>query len=389
MKRSNFIKFISLSTLFSPNLFLSAKSSNPRFEESLLNYTLLPSLEAFGFTEDDVDGVVLKKINEKYYLFKPTIVDIADFGVVGDGKTDDSKSIQDAFNSCIKLKKTLYVSRPTLSYFSLKSIKICGQIRVFGDGLSLCGFNFYNCNGFEILEGVTNVIFEKVSINQAIRYIYKPNNFIAFNFLGSDTKRPYTNTFRDVFIDGFQTAFRLAWVWDSLFENVKVIYGQIGFNIVGLSVNNIISNSSISVEGSGSKAIYFSDKVSPTEGWRITNLLTFGAEIAIHAYYTSNIYVTTPILDFCGLRAVLLEDGTGPSANWQILGGYIAMSNNSDAAIEIITEKDNSQIRGNKFTDLDILAYNGKVLKKAFNLVGKHNITQLNNITISNINTLK
>ncbi|OPC00331.1 hypothetical protein BAS09_16740 [Elizabethkingia ursingii] len=389
MKRSRFIKYISLGAIFSPNLLFHAKSSNIHAKSSLQGYRLIDQLENYNLTDDDVDDFLLKKIKGEYYLIQATTLDIREFGAKGDGQTDDFIAIQNAFDNCVKFRKTLYVSRPEKSYLSSKSILIKGQIKVFGDGLALCGFNFLNCNGFEIREGVTNVTFEKITINQASRYTNKVNNFVAFNFLGSESKRSYTNIFRDIFIDGFQTAFKLAWIWDSLFSNIKVVYCKIGFDIIGTSVNNIISDSSISVSGAGSRAIFFSDRISPTEGWRITNLLTVDAEIAIHAYYTSNIYVTTPILDFCSLRAIKLDDGIGPSTNWQVLGGYIAMCQNSEAAIEVVTQIDNKQIRGNKFSDLDILAYKGSLISQAFKLKGDYSKSQINNVTITNTKILK
>ncbi|WP_270089164.1 glycosyl hydrolase family 28-related protein [Sphingobacterium sp. SYP-B4668] len=299
-----------------------------------------------------------------------SIIDIKQYGVKGDGHIDDSRAIQVAVDDCIKFKKTLYLSRPSKSYLCKSKIIISGQIYIYGDGMSMCGLNFLNSDGFEILEGVSNVIFERFSINQAIRYTQTRNLFTAIKVLGSTKKRPYTHVYRDVFIDGFNTAFDSSWLWDSHFDNIKVLFGQIGFNIKGTSVNNNISNCSVSVSGGGSKGVFFSDAQQATEGWRITNLLTYNADIGIHSLYTSNVYVTTPILDFCKEYGILLESGKGPSTNWQVLGGYIAMSGRSKSAISVNNEVNNNQIRGCKISNVDILAYPGSSCEYGIELKG-------------------
>lgn len=323
--------------------------------------------------------------NNHNKILHQNVIDVKSFGAKGDGTTDDTEALQKAINVCIQQKKSLYLSRPSKSYIATNRLLITGQIYIYGDGMSMCGINFINSNGFEIAEGIKNVIIEKISINQAIRHTNKANRFIAIDIKGSGNKRSYTHIYRDVFIDGFYKAFNVSWLWDSLFDNIKILYGNIGIEILGTSVNNNITNSSISVEGEESKAIYFSDGIYPSEGWKITNLLTFGADYGIYAVYTSNVYVVTPILDFCKKNAIrLVSSSKGPSVNWQILGGYIAMSGEGLAAIYLDNNVNNNQIRGNIINNVDILAYPKSNFQAGILVNGKYDI---NHRIIGNIFT--
>ena len=359
MNRSNFLKFATLG-FFTPFLAKSKTTNNPIAKNSslLTNRNYIKVTDHEDMNDGKCDGVIYIKEGKDYFYYQPATIDVKEFGAIGDGAKDDTIALQNAVNACVKNKKTLYLSRPTQSYLCYKKIIINGQIYIYGDGMTMCGINFMNTDGFEIAEGVSHVIFEKITINQLTRQTTKPNNFTAIKILGRDKKRPVTHIYRDVFIDGFNTAFKIFWLWDAQFDNVKILFGKVGFDIAGLSVNNNICDCTIQVEGNDSKAIFFSDKVNPAEGWKISNLLTFGADYGIHSIYTSNVYVTTPILDFCKKYGVYLESGDGPSTNWQIIGGYIAMSGNSaEAAISLNNEKDNNQIRGCFINGVDMLGY--------------------------------
>lgn len=358
MKRGYFLKFLSLGIL-TPILQSFSKSNEDTFDTNTPFIKLKDDYQDKIIGDDLVDGVIIKKIGKDFYINSNGRIDIKDFGAIGDGYTDDTLSVQKAINQCVKYKKSLFVSRPVKSYLCKNKIIIPGTISIIGEGMNMSGFNFLNSDGFEIQEGILNVMIEKISINQAIRYSDKQNNFIALKVLGTDSKRSFTHVYRDIFIDGFSKAFDLNWIWDSHFDNIKILYGKLGFDIKGISVNNNIVNSSISVTGKGSKGIFFSDKMHPAEGWKMSNLLTYGAEIGVHSIYTSNVFVTTPILDFCNLNGILLESGVGPSTNWQILGGYIAMEGNAHSAILLNNDKNNNQIRGNKIVGVDMLAYPG------------------------------
>ncbi|WP_375604956.1 glycosyl hydrolase family 28-related protein [Flavobacterium davisii] len=377
MKRGVFLKYVSLGA-FAP-LFFKKNESDFKFESD----RVMPSYFKKAIKNDDggeinddfVDGVVYIKKYNNYYYNTLGRIDVKEFGAVGDGINDDTVFIQKAIDICVKSKKTLYISKPVKSYLCTSKIVISGQIYICGDGINVSGFNFVNSDGFEIKEGVLNVIIEKISINQSIRYSNRVNKFVAINVLGNREQRPYTHVYRDILIDGFNTAFLLDWIWDSHFDNIKILFGQIGFNIKGTSVNNNVCNVSISVEGKNSKGIFFSDGLNPTEGWRFSNLLTFGAEIGIHSIYTSNVFITTPILDFCKKIGVLLESSAGPSTNWQIIGGYIAMEGKSEAGIFLENNCDNNQNRGSRFIGLDIIAYPNTTAQ--FGIVFKGNYDKL------------
>lgn len=380
MNRNNFLKLasIGLITMGDRNFLTSQKVVYPAKTINFANnhnyVKVAQTIYGKDITIDDCDGVVYVKEGDDYYFNQSTTIDIKDFGAIGDGSKDDTAAILMAFESCIKNKKTLYVSRPVKCYLCLKNIVITDQIYVYGDGFENAGFNFINSDGFIIKEGVKNVFFERFSINCSVRYKDKRNDFTGIHIMGSSGQRPYTHTYRDLFIDGFCTAIKLNWLWDSLFDNLKILFGKVGFEILGTSVNNNICNASVMVEGEGSKGIFFSDRNNPTEGWRISNILVFGAEMAVHSFYTSNVYLTTPILDFCTKYGIMLESGRGPSTNWQIIGGYIAMSGNAISGISLNNEVDNKQLRGCKISNVDILVYPGSTAESGVSLNGKYDI---------------
>lgn len=386
MNRNNFLKFATLG-FFTPIL---AKSNNVNhntvFSRNLSANGNYKKVTDHGEMNDGkCDGVIYIKEGNDYFYYQPTTIDVKEFGAIGDGAKDDTVALQNAVNACVMNKKTLYLSRPTQSYLCHKKIIINGQIYIYGDGMNLCGINFMNSDGFEIADGVSHVIFEKITINQLTRQTTSPNSYTAIKILGSDKKRPVTHIYRDVFIDGFNTAIKCFWLWDTQFDNVKILFGKIGFDIAGLSVNNNICDCSIQVEGNDSKAIFFSDAKNPSEGWRISNLLTFNADYGIHSIYTSNVYVTTPILDFCKKYGIYLESGDGPSSNWQIIGGYIAMSGKDVVAgIGFNNSKDNNQIRGNKVINVDVLGYPDSSPKSGVLFLGLYDVHNIINSSFTN-----
>jgi hypothetical protein len=386
MDRKNFLfSFASLSLL--PLINKEKDSVFGKLDDSIPEKYIKVKKDIFGEELNDsfCDGTIYLKYKNSYYFNKETRIDVKDFGAKGDGINDDGVVLQKAIDLCVKYKKSLYISRPLQSYLSRKELKINGQIYIYGDGINLSGINFVDCNGLIIDEDPKNIIIEKITLNQAVRYTTKVNNFIGINIIGYDKNRAYTNIFRDILIDGFQTSIKCSWIWDSLFENIKILFSNIGIEITGTSVNNNIVNSSISIENVDSKGIYFSDRFFPSEGWKISNNLIFGAEIAIQALYTNNVYLIANILDFCQKHAIVLESTEGPSTNWQILGGYIAMSGKEGySAIKINNNIDNDQIRGIKISNVDILVYPGGKCDYGVLVTGIYDVLNVTENTFTN-----
>jgi hypothetical protein len=280
-----------------------------------------------------------------------------------DGNTDDTVALQAIVDYCVSNK--LKLRNPVANnYCKLSSpIYINGTLEIEGSGRYSSGYIFMGCDGFIIANGAKGVNFHDFEIALAVRHTTTPNTKKGIIINGTTESRPYNHIYRDIYIDGFETAVESNWIWASLFDNVSCDYGKKGLIVKGLSVNNKIDgNCQFSVDGSpGSRGIMLGDGVNELEGWWINSPLIFGAEIAIQGIGASHIYINNPILDFCKVNGILIGDnGTDFGGNWDISGGYIAMTGSGgEAVIKDTNAIANSVNRGSHIRGTSQLTYPG------------------------------
>jgi hypothetical protein len=111
-------------------------------------------------------------------------------------------------------------------------------------------------NGIEVADGVTDFHMENIEVACATRYSTTTNTLVGIKVGGATGSRPFNHVYRDVYVDGFQTAYMSDYLWGSTFSNFRTAFGLIGMDIYGLSVNNFLGDSSIAVQQvAGSKGV--------------------------------------------------------------------------------------------------------------------------------------
>lgn len=299
-----------------------------------------------------------------YSMIHGAEVSVLDFGAIGDGDpakaTANTAAIQAAVNYCIANKKALRFPRGTGFYAINAPITISAAITIIGEGNYNTGLACLACEAFTIAAEATAVVMEKLFIGLAVRHTTTPNTLKAIRVEGTSGTRPDNHIYRDMYVDGFETAMYSSWASNITMSNFRSDFGKVGIEIVGDGVNNVVTGCGFGVSGVGSKGVYFSDDVNPTEGWMFSENLLFGAEVGLHSYFTNNCHFTDNIIDFCTSVGIKMEGTGGSSTNWTIRGNYIAMSGPAGSAgILLANTTVGSSFRGSTVTENDILVYAG------------------------------
>jgi hypothetical protein len=340
-----------LATIEKNNLVGAINENTSQLAENALVHGDLSQLPTN--TKDNLVNVWVKNYNR---------INPEDYGAIMDGAADDTDELQTAINAAITKKKELFLP-PQANIKVTGALSVNGNIKIIGGGRYNSYILCVGCDGLNITNGLTSVTMEGFSIAQAVRHTTTPNTKKGIIINGATGSRPYNHIYRDIYIDGFETSIEANWIWASLFNNVHTNYGRKGLVVKGLSVNNKIDgNSEFSVDGSsGSRGIFLGDGVNELEGWWINSPLVFGAEIGIQGIGASHIYINNPILDFCKVNGILIGDnGTDFGGNWDISGGYIAMTGSGgEAVIKDTNSIVNSMNRGSHIRGTSQLTYPG------------------------------
>jgi len=304
-----------------------------------------------------------------YGLRDAVVVTAASRGVVADGTTDDTTAVNAAITACPVGGVVLLPPgnmRITTALSITKSMTLRGSAaygsRIFADA----------CGGVVVAAGVADFHMENIEVAAKVRYTTTTNAYIGISVLGSTGSRPTNHVYRDVYVDGFATAFRSGYLWSSVLSNFRCNYGLIGLDIYGLSVNNFVNGGSqITVAVvAGSRCIRFAGQESPTdatvvgtEGWTISGNLLFGGETGIEGNGATSITVADNILDYNQIYGIAVkENGTAFGGVWDIHDNYIAISGAGGiAGVSLPNTVANTQNTFNRVHDNRILAYAGSV----------------------------
>jgi hypothetical protein len=291
------------------------------------------------------------------------------FGAKGDGVTDDASALQSAINATVAGGVLEFGAK---NYKSTVRLSLSLPITLQGDTQYVTSILFVGCSGL-IVNSINNIQIKNISLAASIRHTTTPNIYIGIQVTGATGTRPTNHIYRDIYVDGFQTAYKADWLWSSTFDNFKCGNGQIGVQVTALSVNNTVINSSISCDGTtGSRGIKLDGNLTPSEGWMILSTLVDNCEINIEGIAITHVYISNCILDHAKSNAIIINgSGANFGGNWTIRGNYIAMGGASgDTAIKCTNAAVSTQNRGNIISNNQILVYTGSACTRGVFMSG-------------------
>lgn len=324
-----------------------------------------------------------------YSMIDLAPVNVKDFGVVGDGSTDDTAALQDAIDYAITNRQSLYIPRFNDGGLGLCKITapltISAGLKIVGAGTSYSGILCDGCSAFIIDAGVNFVEISQLSIVQAVRYSTTPNNYAAVKTLGTTGERNFWHVYRDLFIDGFQWPFHLSYTWSTVINSVQSVYGYGGIRADGISVNNYVSNCGLGgSSAAGSVGIQIGDGTVATEGWMISDCLLAYFAAGVKGSFCGNTHVRGCIIDFFQQYGVFLDtSGSGPCLNWVISDNYMATDAAGAAGVRLYNNNSayDAQKRGTVVSNNQILPYGGASLSYGIAVDGS---AENNNIITGN-----
>lgn len=296
-----------------------------------------------------------------YSMINGSPVNVVDFGALGNGSHDDTAEIQAAITATPAGGVLVF---PPGNYITSAALQINNPITIQGsqknNAVILCLAN----DGLQI-NLVNNVNVYDLEIAQAIRYTTTPNPYTGILITGDNVNRPFNHCYRDVYIDGFLYGIYADFIWSAVFDNVRTGYGLTGLRARYLCTNDVVTNCSFSGNGTG-YGIHIDGLGAGTEGWMISNTLTYNNRTGIYGSGATHVYITNCILDYNYESGILIaSDGLGNfGGNFSIINNYIGMATSAIsgiAPIHIYNNVSNSQNRGCQISNNHILSYAGVV----------------------------
>ena len=282
---------------------------------------------------------------------------VKSFGAVGDGSNDDTDAIQTAFDAAPDGSVVVFDDG---SYKTTSQLTVSNSITIQGSGQYTCELLVVGASGIKVNKKSNFHMFD-MDVAASARHTLTANNFIGIEVDGDDTLRPFNHIYRNVFVDGFRTAFRADYLWASVFDNFRSGSGAIGIHARQLSVNNVVANCSLSgSHAAGDRGIWLEGVPAASEGWFIHDSLIYNYEIGILGQGVTHVHVNNNMIDHNLVSGVVINsDGTNDfGGNWTVCGNYIAMDGSAgSAAIECNNDISNRTNRGNQIYGNHILVY--------------------------------
>ena len=303
------------------------------------------------------------------------------FGAVGDGSNDDTEAIQTALDAA---PDGSVVVLDDGSYKTTSQLTVSNSITIQGSGQYTCEILVVGASGIKINKQSNFHMFD-MDVAAADRHTSNANTFIGIEVDGDDTLRPSNHIYRNVYVDGFRTAFRSDYLWASVFDNFRSGFGAIGIHARQLSANNVVANCTLlGAHAAGDRGIWLEGVPTASEGWMIHDSVLYNYEIGILGQGVTHVHVNNNIIDHslvCGV--VINSDGTNDfGGNWTVCGNYIAMDGSAgNAAIECGNAISNRTNRGNQIYGNHILVYATNVCRHG---IWMHGEQAKNNTIIGN-----
>jgi hypothetical protein len=316
------------------------------------------------YTKAESDAALAGKVAKGSLL-----INVKDFGAVGDGVADDTTAINDAITNAAVGAQVYF---PPGNYKITTDIEISKKVWISGASKFNTMVTAFNCNAFTILNGVNHVSISNLGIFQNVSYSTVVNTFIGVDIQGTDASHSGYHRFEQLYIQGFETSFKCVNVWETRFESVYTVQSKFGITSYGLSENNVvhacefIAGNGTSAQVAGSVNINLLGQVSDidagpkvSEGWIITNNVLFNADIAVNGFGYASYIIANNIIDFIHKAAVWVEsNGTAVAGMVLIDGNYMAVAPNAVITNGVI-EFNNSVAgqRASRIVNNDILCY--------------------------------
>lgn len=281
--------------------------------------------------QNDVGGLLndvpalqndVNAINTGISNFK--IANVRDYGAVGNNIADDTQAFIDALASG---KGIVFV--PKGAYKITQPLTVPLGVHVTGEAQFDSNIICWNCGCFVINPEFGTVIenLQIIDADSSGVFYSKLHKCIVCNGTGVSPNAVNECKFINLRILGFRVAFDLRYTWSSVIDKCYVALGYIGVQIIGQSVNDVISNSVITCvantelpgDGTGSASIQIlPDSGLTSEGIMINSCTLASGNYGIYSYGTLNLAVSNSIIDLCGINAIYT---TGTAT--KIIGNWI------------------------------------------------------------------
>lgn len=292
-----------------------------------------------------------------------------DFGVVGDGSTDDQAAMQAAITEAVASDKVLIIDGFTSEIRCNSGLTIAGPVHIRGGGKGVTRLNFVGTSGFSVSATVNDVCIEGLNIATSVRYTTTPNTYIGLNIAGTsgnDCDRIYV---KDCFFDGWQDAIVANYAREPVFDGVETVYCYRGIWLKGQSTNWTITgscritgiDSTAGTPAAASTGVRVGDATSPQpEGGCIQpGCLIFGFARGFRNQGAINIDVIGVRLDAISEFGILDQsDNSALSANNNYIANFFGMiggagsigiySTNSTSTAGLLDQSRGTLIHGNE-----------------------------------------
>ena len=292
-----------------------------------------------------------------------------DFGVVGDGSTDDQAAMQAAITEAVASDKVLIIDGFTGEIRCNSGLTIAGPVHILGGGKGVARLNFVGTSGFSVSATVNDVCIEGLNIATSVRYTTTPNTYIGLNIAGTngnDCDRIYV---KDCFFDGWQDAIVANYAREPVFDGVETVYCYRGIWLKGQSTNWTITgscritgiDSTAGTPAAASTGVRVGDATSPQpEGGCIQpGCLIFGFARGFRNQGAINIDVIGVRLDAISEFGILDQsDNSALSANNNYIANFFGMiggagsigiySTNSTSTAGLLDQSRGTLIHGNE-----------------------------------------
>ena len=292
-----------------------------------------------------------------------------DFGVVGDGSTDDQPAMQAAITEAVASDKVLIIDGFTGEIRCNSGLTIAGPVHIRGGGKGVARLNFVGTSGFSVSATVNDVCLEGLNIATSVRYTTTPNSYIGLNIAGTngnDCDRIYV---KDCFFDGWGDCIVANYAREPVFDGVETVYCYRGIWLKGQSTNWTITgscritgiDSTAGTPAAASTGVRVGDATSPQpEGGCIQpGCLIFGFARGFRNQGAINIDVIGVRLDAISEFGILDQsDNSALSANNNYIANFFGMiggagsigiySTNSTSTAGLLDQSRGTLIHGNE-----------------------------------------